>query len=697
MSVLLGRLQKIMDDSQPILGRCLSLIPESFFPIHYFLKPNQQQMNKLFSTVFVFLATFSGALAPVLAQSCCDMDETINLCYLSAADYCATNDNFCYEYSLDGEFMVGALAEKLLSPANYGDNGVVNCNLVLKKLSNITSVQTINNNGCDIVFLPVVSLDPNTLTSDPQQTFIPENVISAVYDWSLECDNNLVVVSQAEAAYWGYTMENANQNPNTPLPGASLSIFDGPFGSLPFFEQGGSFQGVFTSTPASGVEILANDANGNPTVGLDLATNDIVVGDIGIFCSGGAGVVTSGAGVLNYNDILVCNIFALACELAENNVSSEQLVELCPNESFTLPDGSVVSAPGIYVDTLVSFNGCDSIITTEVVDRVVPPTNFNRNGCENDGYSITVNGNVYNEQNPTGQELLLTSGGCDSIVNIQLSFFPPTSAAIAPVLCPGEFISLANGQIADSPGSYVDTLVSFSGCDSVLFIELSYYHNDTTYFETQLCPGDSVSVGGAAYVAGDRYTVVAQNIFGCDSLLVTDLILFPAPLVSVDSFVEVTQSDVTPFGNKVPDWYGIAWSPTMGLSCTDCPNPIVLPDASSTLFTLSVLDSIGCVWDFPIGVEYVCNHYVPNVFSPNDDGINDEFKPFSSGCPALGFQFEVFDRWGAKVFHSDDPKLGWDGNYRGKPANQGVYVYVVQLSEYGTDKLLSGDVILLRN
>ncbi len=683
------------------------------------------------------------------AQSCCDGDNDIILCYLSAADYCAAPQNNCYEYSLDGVFMVDGLAEKLASPLNFGPNGTVNCDLVLEKLQNVTGVQTINDMGCDIVFLPVVALDPITLINDLNETYIPQEILDAIYEWSTICESNLVVVTQAEAQTWGYTVENANLNPNTPVSGSSLfSIFDGPFGSLPFFNQGGTYQGVFTSIPSTGVEILANDANGNPTVGLDLATGDIVVGDIGIFCSGGAGVVSIGSGIFNNNDILVCNIFSLACQLAEDVETTEQSFEICPGETVILPDGEVVGAFGIYLDTLTAFNGCDSIITTEISEHIIPVTPIVYSGCAGNGYSISVNGQVYDEGNPSGQELFVTNNGCDSLVSITLFFTAPTNIEVTTVLCPGESLLLSNGnlantpgiyidtlttaigcdsivnidlsfttpisastafsicpdepyilsngELADMPGTYIDTLEAANGCDSVLFIDLSFYRTDTSYFTRELCPGETVTVDNVDYGPGATFSLVEQNVFGCDSLLVTQLFAYPTPLARIDTFVRVTQSIVSPFSNDIPDRYTISWTPSEILGCDDCPNPVVLSNEGITALQLTLLDSIGCLWVYPISVEYVCNVFVPNAFSPNGDGSNDLFMPYTSGCPVQLFSMDIFDRWGGEVFHTDDIMTGWDGMLNGKKAEQGVYVYLITLKEFGEEKMLAGDVALLR-
>jgi gliding motility-associated-like protein len=74
--------------------------------------------------------------------------------------------------------------------------------------------------------------------------------------------------------------------------------------------------------------------------------------------------------------------------------------------------------------------------------------------------------------------------------------------------------------------------------------------------------------------------------------------------------------------------------------------------------------------------EY-CDVYVPTGFSPNSDGINDDFRPLSD-CPLDQYSLRIFDRWGAQLFETDDPGAGWDGEYKGKPVSAGVYVWWIE-------------------
>ena len=89
--------------------------------------------------------------------------------------------------------------------------------------------------------------------------------------------------------------------------------------------------------------------------------------------------------------------------------------------------------------------------------------------------------------------------------------------------------------------------------------------------------------------------------------------------------------------------------------------------------------------------------YVPNVFSPNNDGNNDYFQVFGNLGPIVYFDVIVFDRWGEKVFESQDPQFKWDGKYKGEPAPQGyLFTLFQQLLRMAVIKILRGSLTLLR-
>jgi gliding motility-associated-like protein len=104
---------------------------------------------------------------------------------------------------------------------------------------------------------------------------------------------------------------------------------------------------------------------------------------------------------------------------------------------------------------------------------------------------------------------------------------------------------------------------------------------------------------------------------------------------------------------------------------------------------LFVTDTNGCIAsDFiEVSVE-PCKFFLPNAFSPNTDGENDEFQINYYNIICLEYSLIViYNLWGEKVFESTDVAKGWDGTFNGNKENPGVYTYYLEAT------LISGEVI----
>ena len=90
--------------------------------------------------------------------------------------------------------------------------------------------------------------------------------------------------------------------------------------------------------------------------------------------------------------------------------------------------------------------------------------------------------------------------------------------------------------------------------------------------------------------------------------------------------------------------------------------------------------------------------FIPNAFTPNGDNINDEFKPEMLEYLEEGYLFEIFDRWGEKVFYTNDPDKGWDGLIKGKPVTTTtVFSYRLIARDFtGQEHEFVGHVTLLK-
>ena len=151
------------------------------------------------------------------------------------------------------------------------------------------------------------------------------------------------------------------------------------------------------------------------------------------------------------------------------------------------------------------------------------------------------------------------------------------------------------------------------------------------------------------------------------------------------------------------DFDFIQWNPSTYLSCNDCLNPISKP-LSDISYTVIVTDKNGCQdqASLQIKIRKKLNVFIPNIISPNHDGINDEFTVYTDDDVVLVKSMKIFHRWGGQVFartdfEPNDPKLGWNGIYNGQQENPAVFVYLIELQlKNGDVKIFSGDVTLMR-
>jgi gliding motility-associated-like protein len=147
----------------------------------------------------------------------------------------------------------------------------------------------------------------------------------------------------------------------------------------------------------------------------------------------------------------------------------------------------------------------------------------------------------------------------------------------------------------------------------------------------------------------------------------------------------------------------IVWGPSGILSCNVCPNPILTAintmQISATVYAGNFCEATD---ELTIFVDRNPNLYIPNAFSPNGDNVND--KAFiSAGDEVLRIvDFEIFDRWGEKVFSrkdfpANDVDLGWDGSFKGSIMQPAVFVYKARIELIdGTFQTVTGDITIVR-
>jgi len=145
--------------------------------------------------------------------------------------------------------------------------------------------------------------------------------------------------------------------------------------------------------------------------------------------------------------------------------------------------------------------------------------------------------------------------------------------------------------------------------------------------------------------------------------------------------------------------YTNVWTPSSYLSCTDCASPEAAP-VVTTLYHLTITNEVGCTATDTVTVFVVPNYdiFVPNAFTPNGDGFNDEFQLFINDKVVQYMSMQIFNRWGEKVYESSDLNFKWDGAYKGVKVPTGVYTYQLKLTfiDGHKDELRTGSLTIIR-
>jgi len=357
-----------------------------------------------------------------------------------------------------------------------------------------------------------------------------------------------------------------------------------------------------------------------------------------------------------------------------------QTAEICQGDSILL-GGTYQTVAGTYYDVYQSTLSCDSTVATTLTVNPVYNTPLPSVSICN-GDSALIFGN-YESIAGTYSITLQSVNSCDSIVTQELIVNPTFNTNANAVICQGDSI-LLGGSYQTVAGTYFDTLTSNLGCDSIVATTLTITTGYITNLSDTICEGDSLFVGGAYQIASGIYYDSLQAMSGCDSLVITSLLVSPIPTLVVTAeptfIVPGQSSQLTATGGGTYNW-----SPAGDLSCSNCSNPIASP-TQTTIYTV-IVDSNGCVVSDTVSVAVDDEFFIPEGFSPNNDGINDLFEIVGIGKYPNN-NITIINRWGNKVFEAAPYNGDWDGTNQfgvsfGEKLPSGTYFYILDLGAAG--------------
>lgn len=146
----------------------------------------------------------------------------------------------------------------------------------------------------------------------------------------------------------------------------------------------------------------------------------------------------------------------------------------------------------------------------------------------------------------------------------------------------------------------------------------------------------------------------------------------PDQVIRVGEIVLLTASG--PQGNY-------QWNPAVWLNNAAIKNPVATP-LDDIMYKVTVTDTGGCKAADSVFIRVIQYNdiYVPNAFTPNNDGRNDIIRPFYPGTFALQ-QFSIFNRYGQKVFATSERNKGWDGKLNEQPQASGTYIWIISVKD----------------
>lgn len=194
-------------------------------------------------------------------------------------------------------------------------------------------------------------------------------------------------------------------------------------------------------------------------------------------------------------------------------------------------------------------------------------------------------------------------------------------------------------------------------------------------------------------VAGPgRHTITfrLQGNYPCSEIAQDVIEVFEPPFIEPMADIRIRQGGYVSLRPQT-DGTEFSWSGGAGLDAYDVPNPVASPTATTT-YQLAVRNAAGCVSTESVTVIVLPDLNIPNAFTPNSDGVNDEWS--IAGLDLYtAVSLQVFNRWGSVVFTSDGSR-SWDGRYQSSELPAGTYYYIITADQLY--ERVSGSVTILR-
>ncbi len=266
----------------------------------------------------------------------------------------------------------------------------------------------------------------------------------------------------------------------------------------------------------------------------------------------------------------------------------------------------------------------------------------------------------------------------------------PTLEKKKVTICEGESYPFQkSGKIIslNKTGIYVDTITNVIGCVRFSAVDLKVLPKKQKKLSYFLCDKQPfVSIGSKKYYYPTEAKDTLKTDTGCDSIVTFSIKHIKNLGLSLGKNIEIWEGDkvnLTATNNDPKMVKSYTWLPDNTTICDTCQTITVIPHASK-IYTVKanfgICDAVDSTF---IKVNKGIASYLPTAFSPNNDQINDIFRPFCSFAIEKIIFFSIYDRWGTMIYEAKDfapnsPSVFWDGTFRGSNVAKSVYLYRLQ-------------------
>ncbi len=346
------------------------------------------------------------------------------------------------------------------------------------------------------------------------------------------------------------------------------------------------------------------------------------------------------------------------------------------------------------VYTLIGNNGaCTASLSVPVVvlpKPVMSLTSTNPKICKGSNTTIFASGAQNYIWSPQNGLNMLSSSAAIASPSVSTNYTiigVNSSGSVSCVMTQEVFVQVVPNATASTSGS-----VSICRGESV---RISAYGGDTYVWYPST--GLSNNLVPFPYASPSITTVYSANVSNggmCSSVAQVTVNVHPYPEVNAGPDQTINLDE--PMYLNATGTGTLTWVFGEGILCKDCPYTQIMPKNSSC-YRIEAVNQFGCKATDEVCVEVTkdFNVYIPNVFTPNYDGINDEFMVYGTGIEEI--EMIIFDRWGERLYTSKEQLKGWDGTFKGEMSKNDAYVYLINFKTIdGKKHTRTGHVTLMK-